>query len=386
VIPPYVELLGPPLSEREALIRVANEKLPEVEIEAKVHAARHIALEPIVALGEEKGIDARCTLSRLHQRPEAVIRRRRSCRPMMSPRDEQFQRPRTMREVVAAYGTPRQPLPIFYDRVFAILVDGKPFGDVEFELERDPTVSITLSEDFWVVLGSIYLLDGAGFRNFAIRRRPRSSPPDLELVLGDGREVYFEFTQALAAEKGKITNMREQINEQFRAAMRGDPSLEAALENWYVSITMAKVPRRGGRDAVVAEIVRFVKTVTWSAMPQKSYECFDSAAFPLLAQYGAECYVASGDGSLTVNERGGTLDPYEPYALVAAAVERKSKPGKYNVAPLWLGISTGSHIPMLNEAILDPNRVESFNIEDTPFEKIIVGWALGARTYERATR
>ncbi len=121
-------------------------------------------------------------------------------------------------------------------------------------------------------------------------------------------------------------------------------------------------------------------------MPQKSYERFDSAAFPRLAQYGAECYVASGDGSLTIDEDGGTLDPYEPYALVAAAVERKSKPGKYNVAPLWLGISTGIHIPMLNEAILDANRVESFNIEDTPFEKIIVGSALGARTYERVTR
>lgn len=57
VVPQYVELLGPPLSEREALIRVANAELPEVEIQAKLHAARHVALAPIVALGEENGID-----------------------------------------------------------------------------------------------------------------------------------------------------------------------------------------------------------------------------------------------------------------------------------------------------------------------------------------
>ncbi len=57
VIPQYVELLGPPLSEREALIQVANAELPAVEIQAKLHAARHIALAPIVALGAENGID-----------------------------------------------------------------------------------------------------------------------------------------------------------------------------------------------------------------------------------------------------------------------------------------------------------------------------------------
>ena len=57
VIPQYVELLGPPLAEREALIRVANAALPEIEIEAKLHAARHIALAPIVALGAENAID-----------------------------------------------------------------------------------------------------------------------------------------------------------------------------------------------------------------------------------------------------------------------------------------------------------------------------------------
>ncbi|MEA2664179.1 MAG: hypothetical protein QOI11_1123, partial [Candidatus Eremiobacteraeota bacterium] len=57
VIPQYVELLGPPLSEREALIRVANAELPEAEIQAKLHAGRHIALEPIAALGAENGID-----------------------------------------------------------------------------------------------------------------------------------------------------------------------------------------------------------------------------------------------------------------------------------------------------------------------------------------
>ncbi len=57
VIPQYVELLAPPPHEREALIRAANAALPAVEVEAKLHAARRIALAPIAALGAENGID-----------------------------------------------------------------------------------------------------------------------------------------------------------------------------------------------------------------------------------------------------------------------------------------------------------------------------------------
>jgi pimeloyl-ACP methyl ester carboxylesterase len=58
VLPEYRKLLSGTLAEREAAIRAANAGLPEIEIEAKLHAGRRITLEPIVALGEENGIDA----------------------------------------------------------------------------------------------------------------------------------------------------------------------------------------------------------------------------------------------------------------------------------------------------------------------------------------
>jgi pimeloyl-ACP methyl ester carboxylesterase len=54
----YRRMLGQPLHEREASIRLSHAALPEVEIESKLHAARRITLEPIVALGEENAIDA----------------------------------------------------------------------------------------------------------------------------------------------------------------------------------------------------------------------------------------------------------------------------------------------------------------------------------------
>lgn len=58
VLPEYRKLLSGTLEEREAAIRAANAALPEVEIDAKLHAGRRITLEPIVALGKENGIDA----------------------------------------------------------------------------------------------------------------------------------------------------------------------------------------------------------------------------------------------------------------------------------------------------------------------------------------
>jgi len=54
----YRNLLAPPAEERERAIRAENAALPEVEIEAKLHAGRRITLEAIAALGEDNAIDA----------------------------------------------------------------------------------------------------------------------------------------------------------------------------------------------------------------------------------------------------------------------------------------------------------------------------------------
>lgn|SRR5947209_2562979 len=138
-------------------------------------------------------------------------------------------RPRTLREVVAAYGTPSPEMQVFYDRAFAVLVDGEPLGVLEIELQgSDPDLHITFTEDFGILVDTVYLLDAAGYRNFQIKRRPRSLPPDLELRLEDGREVYFEHTRALDKDNAQVRGMREQINVRLRAAMHDDPSIEAA--------------------------------------------------------------------------------------------------------------------------------------------------------------
>src|SRR6202023_375417 len=110
----------------------------------------------------------------------------------------------------------------FYERTFAILIDGIPLGDLPMEFKGDdPDLHITFTEDFGNVVDTVYLLDAAGYRNFRIRRRPRSLPPDLELTLEDGRDVYFEHTRALDRDDAQVRGMREQINVRLRAAMRG---------------------------------------------------------------------------------------------------------------------------------------------------------------------
>jgi pimeloyl-ACP methyl ester carboxylesterase len=57
-LPEYRRMLGEKLEDREASIRLSHAALPEVELASKLHAARRITLEPIVALGEENAIDA----------------------------------------------------------------------------------------------------------------------------------------------------------------------------------------------------------------------------------------------------------------------------------------------------------------------------------------
>jgi pimeloyl-ACP methyl ester carboxylesterase len=57
-LPAYRSLAEQPLTEREAAIRRTFAALPEVEIASKLHAARRLRLEVIVALGEQNAIDA----------------------------------------------------------------------------------------------------------------------------------------------------------------------------------------------------------------------------------------------------------------------------------------------------------------------------------------
>jgi pimeloyl-ACP methyl ester carboxylesterase len=57
-LPEYRRQLAPPLEEREAAIRRSLAALPDIEIEAKLHATRRLTIAPIEALGEENAIDA----------------------------------------------------------------------------------------------------------------------------------------------------------------------------------------------------------------------------------------------------------------------------------------------------------------------------------------
>lgn len=58
VLPEFRATLSKPREKREQDIRLDNAALPEIEIQAKLHAARTLAIEPIEALGSENGIDA----------------------------------------------------------------------------------------------------------------------------------------------------------------------------------------------------------------------------------------------------------------------------------------------------------------------------------------
>ncbi|HEY0615187.1 MAG TPA: alpha/beta hydrolase [Candidatus Elarobacter sp.] len=56
-LPEYEKLFAQSPEEREAAVRRSYAALPEIEMESKLHATRRLALEPVVALGADNGID-----------------------------------------------------------------------------------------------------------------------------------------------------------------------------------------------------------------------------------------------------------------------------------------------------------------------------------------
>jgi hypothetical protein len=274
-----------------------------------------------------------------------------------------------------------------YGRVFSIRVDGTPLGEIPAEMRGDPNFYISYSDDFANVLGATYLLDAAGYREFELHRRPQSDPPEFEVSFQSGDRIFLAFDRALDPVEQRVHSMREEINAGLRRALLASEDLQNAISGHFVQINIAKVPlSKKECNDVVLEIIRFVTTVDWASFPEHSLEHFDRAKFSLLAGLDALVYVTRGVTSLSVQEGAKTVDPYAPYRRISEIVRERSRAlADVEVRPLWLGISLADTL-LPPENVLDPRRIAPFDVNETPFDKLIVGSAGRANVYNKEHR
>lgn len=271
-----------------------------------------------------------------------------------------------------------------YGRVFSIRVDGRPLGEIPTVMRGDPRLYGSYAEDFAKIVGAVYLLDAAGLRAFELHRRSQSEPPDFEVRLNTGENIYLAFERALNPAEHLADLMREEINAGLQRARVFDEVFKAAIEGHFVQVNLPVVPSdRRQCDSIVLEISRFITTVDWSTFPERSLETFDRSTFPLLSSLDAHVYVTRGVTSVSVREGAKSFDPYEPYRLAAKIVLGKAEALRaVQVSPLWLGISLADALVFSPES-MDPQRLMPIDIDSTPFDRIIVGSAEKATVYER---
>jgi hypothetical protein len=274
-----------------------------------------------------------------------------------------------------------------YERVFAIRVDGMPLGDTSTEFQGDSELYVTYSDDFANALGAVYLLDAAGYRNFALHRTPelRESGIDFRISLPTGAEPYLVFRRAINPAERRANALREQVNVRLRRVMRDDPTVGRALDGRFIQITLPRAPdNERGVNEVVAQILSFVERTDWSTLTNNSFVAFEELEYPLLAELGAQVYMAAqGPAYLSVVEGASVMDPYAPYKNAALIIARESH-RSFDVEPVWLGISIADVIAFLPlSESFESQFFASLDVESTPFDHIIVGSAEKARDFRR---
>jgi hypothetical protein len=263
-----------------------------------------------------------------------------------------------------------------YDRAFSVPVNGVPLGDIPSEMQGDPDLYISYSDDFANKLGAVYLLDAAGYRGFELRAVPTTPVylgVDFEVKLASGDSAFLDFQRAADQVERRANAMREQINVGLRRAMRENKDLRRSIEGTYIDITCPRSPTSKSEvDATVAEITHFVISNEWTNYGNSSIVPFDEDRYPRLSSLGARVYVSQGTTYLSVQEGARTFDPGEPYHLASRLVKNEAR-RRFDIQPVWLGI-------YLSEmALVFPVPLEEFmksvRVEETPFEEILVGSA-----------
>jgi hypothetical protein len=282
----------------------------------------------------------------------------------------------------AAVLPPSTALASLYNRVFAVPVDGVPLGDIPSEMQGDPDLYITFSQDFANALGAAYLLDGAGYRNFAINTTKNAADEgvDFEVHLDSGEVAYLEFKRAITSVERRINALREQANIGLRSALRDRPDLATAIEGRFIQITLPSMPpSKGEVGSLVEEIIRFVMAREWLTHDDGSMVPFDEDHYPMLSKLGAQVYLATGPTHLSVTEGGKSFDRHAPYRMARQIIMR-CRGQRFNISPVWLGISLADTLILPSSEELT-SLIRSIDQIPNPFAKIIIGSAEGAAVW-----
>jgi len=282
----------------------------------------------------------------------------------------------------AALLPPSTALTDLYTRVFSIPVDGVALGDIPSEMQGDPDLYITYSEHFANALGAAYLLDGAGYRDFALNttKGSRYEGIDFQILLESGDVAYLEFKRAITPAERRTNALREQANIGLRAALRDRPALASAIDGHFIQITLPLVPgSKSEVDSLVGEIIRFVMSREWVPYDDGSIVPFDEDHYPILSGLGAQVYLAAGPTHLSVSEGARSFDRNAPYRI-ARQIIMQQRNQRFNVSPVWLGISLADTLILPSSAELN-SLVRNIDRIPNPFDKIIVGSAEGAAVW-----
>ena len=222
-----------------------------------------------------------------------------------------------------------------WDELVEVEFDGGRLGDVVLEMRTPSPNEVQISQKH----AELRILAEAVLRaGDTIARIYSQERPDFRVTLASGLEAFVEVAEAVGAASARYHNTLFSLLRDLRDRIDSDNALGTAIKPYFVTFTLADVPAKIKRGAVLDELSAFISDENLSTFDPMRLVAV-SATYPCLAALACRVNVAEGTGRAFVTS---TAHAFDPRDLTKSALDilqdKRTKAKDYSGKPLWLVI------------------------------------------------
>jgi len=259
------------------------------------------------------------------------------------------------------------------ERICALVVDGKAFGDhfvnEDRYFETDSLANVLVSCEVDIQIASVKLLS----------ERPGKNTPDFEAALVDGNLVRIEVTQSADAPLRAYVGALKHVFRPVQLTWRADAAICSRIRGMHIIFSFpGKAPHGQDRHRVGEEILSILRRIDrrWVAL---CYRLRPPADCPVLTELGVTWVIRSTSEaepqvqfrpSLTLPNADRVVD-----AAVAILANKKAKFRDYSDSgafKVWLAVFASDGISAVGLSAIQKMRNVSAALNPAPFSRLMI--------------
>jgi len=259
------------------------------------------------------------------------------------------------------------------ERICALIVDGKAFGDHFVDepryFETDLLANVLVSCEVDIQIASVKSLS----------ERPGKNTPDFEAVLVDGDLVRIEVAQSADAPLRAHVAALKHVFRPVQLAWRADAAICSRIRGMHIIFSFpGNAPHGQGRDRAGEEILSILRRIDrrWVAL---CYRLRPPADCPILTQLGVTWVIRSmSEAEPQVQFRPSLILPNADRLVDTAVAILANKKPKFldysdnGAFKVWLAVFASDGISAVDLSAIQKMRNVSATLNPAPFSRLMI--------------